>query len=105
MKLSRAPLNRSSGLAMVEAEHPTEAAAPTDDCANTGKSAGVLQQLVPHPLMIALTVVVGHVLRQRVPQRCLSEEDHPAQAFFLDQANESLRKRKHVMAEIIRKRG
>ena len=47
---------------MIEAEHPTEAAAPPDCSANTGNSAGVLQQLVPHALMIALTVVMSHVL-------------------------------------------
>jgi hypothetical protein len=33
----------SSGLAMVEFEHPTEAVAPPDCSANTGNSAAVLQ--------------------------------------------------------------
>jgi hypothetical protein len=66
-KLSRAPVKGSSCLAMIEAEHPTKSVAPPDCSANTGKSARVLQQLVTDALMIALTVVVGHVLRQCVP--------------------------------------
>jgi hypothetical protein len=41
---------------MIEAEHPTEAGAPPDGSGNTGNSAGVLQQVVPQALMIALTV-------------------------------------------------
>jgi hypothetical protein len=80
------PLMRSSGRAMVETEHPIKMLAPSDCFANASKRAGVLQQLVTDALMIALTVVVGRVLRQRMPQRCFSEEGHPAQALFLDRA-------------------
>jgi hypothetical protein len=29
--------------------------------------------------MIALSVIVGHILCDRVPQRCLSEENHSVQ--------------------------
>jgi len=53
---------------MVEAEHPTEPTASPDCTATRGMSAEVLQQPVPHALMIALEVVVLHVLRKRVSE-------------------------------------
>jgi hypothetical protein len=43
--------------------------------------------------MITLVMVVGHKLCDRVPKRCLSEEDHPIQTFFLDGTDKSLRVR------------
>jgi len=43
-----------------------------------------------------LVVIVGHKLCDRVPQRRLSEEDDPIQAFFLYGADKSLRERIQV---------
>lgn len=33
--------------------------------------------------MIALVMIVGHILRNRVAKRCLPEENHPIQTFIL----------------------
>jgi hypothetical protein len=38
-------------------------------------------------------MIVGHILRNRVAKRCLPEEDHPIQTFFLDGTDKSLRER------------
>jgi hypothetical protein len=46
--------------------------------------------------MIMLVVIVGHKLCDRVPQRRLSEEDNPIQAFFLYGADKSLGERIQV---------
>src|ERR1700736_5403510 len=39
--------------------------------------------------MIALAVIMRHVLRDRVPKRRTSEEDHPTQALFLYRTDKS----------------
>jgi hypothetical protein len=46
--------------------------------------------------MITLVMIVGHKLCDRVPKRCLSEEDHSAQTFFLYGTDKSLRERADV---------
>jgi hypothetical protein len=43
--------------------------------------------------MIALAMIVGHKLRNRMAKRCLPEEDHPIQTFFLYGTDKSLRER------------
>lgn len=51
------------------------------------------QQLVSEPLVVPLAVIVVHILGDRVPKRCLPDEDHPIQTFFFDGADKSLRER------------
>ncbi len=46
--------------------------------------------------MIALVMIVAHVLRDRVPKRCLSEEDHPMRTRFFYGADKSFRERVQV---------
>ena len=46
--------------------------------------------------MITFVMIVGHILRNRVAKRCLPEEDHPIQTFFLDGTDKSLRERVQV---------
>jgi len=52
---------------------------------------GRLQQPVADPVMIAFAMIVGHILRNRVPERCLPKEDHPSQTFFLGGTDKSPR--------------
>ena len=47
-------------------------------------------QAVVQPLMVAFSVVMGHVFSYRATKRRLSNEDHSIQGFALDQANEPL---------------
>jgi hypothetical protein len=47
-------------------------------------------QPILQPLVVTLSVVVHHVLRDRPTQRRLPDEDHPIQAIVLDGANKSL---------------
>jgi hypothetical protein len=46
--------------------------------------------------MITLFMIVAHILRDRVPKRCLSEEDHPMQTLFFYRTDKSLRERVQV---------
>jgi len=39
--------------------------------------------------MIPLGMVVDHELVDRVAKRCLSDKDHPAQAFLFDRAHKA----------------
>ena len=64
---------------MIETQHAPESLATTDGPSVRTESCGTSQQPVANPLMISLIVVMGHILCDRVPQRCLSEEDHSAQ--------------------------
>ena len=47
-------------------------------------------QAVVQPLMVAFSVVMGHVFSYRATKRRLSNEDHAIQAFELDRENEPL---------------
>ena len=78
---------------MIVAEHSAESLAPYDWVVKFANVGDGLQQPVAESLMISLAVVVGHVLCNRVPKRCPSEEDHPTQALFLYGSDESFRER------------
>jgi hypothetical protein len=43
--------------------------------------------------MIALLVIMGHILCDHLPKRCLPKEHHPIQTFFLYGTDKSLRER------------
>ena len=43
--------------------------------------------------MITLFMIVAHILRDRVPKRCLSAEDHPMQTLFFYGTDKSFRER------------
>lgn len=81
---------------MIIAEHSAESLTPFDSGVRFANGAERPQQAVFEPLMITLVMVVGHKLCDRVPKRCLSEEDHPIQTFFLDGTDKSLRERIQV---------
>ena len=55
-----------------------------------------LQQAILEPLMISLAMVVGHELRNRMPQGCVPEEDHPTQIFFFNGTHKSFRERVQI---------
>jgi hypothetical protein len=73
-------------------EHPTEALTPMhlprwhDDWVG-------LQEPIFEALMIALGVIGGHKLRDRVLKRALSEEDHAVQALGLYGAHKAFGER------------
>ena len=46
--------------------------------------------------MIVLFMIVAHILPDRVPKRCLSEEDHPMQTLFFYGTDKSFRERVQV---------
>jgi hypothetical protein len=46
--------------------------------------------------MITLFMIVAHILRDRVPKQCLSEEDHPMQTLFFYGTDKSFRERVQV---------
>ena len=54
------------------------------------------QQAAFWPLMITLFMIVAHILRDRVPKRCPSKEDHPTQAFLFYGTDKSFRERVQV---------
>jgi len=54
------------------------------------------QQPVFQPLMITLFMIMGHILRDRAPKRCLSKENHPTQTFFFYGTDKSFRERVQV---------
>jgi hypothetical protein len=81
---------------MIVAQYSSESLAPSDWVVKFANVGNGLQQPVSKPLMISLAVVMGHVLRNRVPKRCLSEEDHPIQTLFLDGTDKSFGERVEI---------
>jgi len=61
---------------MIEIQQASESLATTDGPRTPTESGGFLQQPVANPLMISFTVIMGHIVCDRVPQRCLPQEDH-----------------------------
>lgn len=72
---------------MVEAEYSAEALVTLNRMTGQGSGGRGLRKSA---LMIALGVVVRHELSDCVLTRCRSEEDHPAQTFFLNGTHEPL---------------
>jgi hypothetical protein len=58
----------SSGLTMIVAEHSAESLTPSDCAVRLANVGERLQQPVSEPLMIALAVIVGHIVGERVPK-------------------------------------
>jgi hypothetical protein len=79
----------SSGLTMIVIQHSSESTAPSAWVVNFAGVSGP-KQSVSKPLMVSLPVIVGHILLDRVPKRCRSEEDQPTQTLFLDRTYKSL---------------
>ena len=50
---------------------------------------GTLDQLVVHPLVIPLSVVMLDVLRDRPTEMTIAERDHPVQTLLFDRSHEA----------------
>jgi hypothetical protein len=55
---------------MIIVAHSAESLAPSDCAAKFAYVVERLHQPVSGPLMISLAVIMGHLLRERVPKRC-----------------------------------
>jgi hypothetical protein len=80
----------SGGGAVVIAEHSAQALAAFDLAGGLSDLVAGFNQSILQPLMAALGVVVRKVLAYGVPQRVLTEEDHPVQALVFDGPHEPL---------------
>jgi len=80
---SNEAVHGSSGLTMVVAQHSSESLAPSDQVVNLARVRDGPRRLVSKSLVSSLAWVVDHVLSDRLPKRCLSNEDRPIQTFFL----------------------
>src|SRR5271167_3031697 len=85
--LDRHPSRR---FAVIEVKHPAKPRTAMDHAVIRGNGPISPDQAVVQPLMVAFSVVMGHVFSYRTTKRRLSNEDHSIQAFELDRANESL---------------
>jgi len=52
-----------------------------DQFSGTTGSSNRFQQSIPHPLVIALSMIVSHVFLDGVPKRPFAQGDHAIQAF------------------------
>ena len=75
---------------MIVLEEPTQSWT-TGDRTPASSVGGGEEQQVPHPLMIALMVVVRHELANRAAQRAFADEDQPIETRFFDGPHKSLR--------------
>jgi hypothetical protein len=77
-------------LSVVVTEHPAESLATLHVSATVADIFAWVDQSVVQALVISFRVVMRKVLDDGPAQRSLSEEDHLAQALFLDRPDESL---------------
>ena len=88
----------SRGLAMIVAEQPTEAFSPYHvPCLQTHCRL-LCDQLIVEPLMIALVMIIGEVLLDRIIQGAFPEHDYLRQGFLLNGAHKSFTGRVQIRA-------
>src|SRR5512138_2676668 len=63
---------------------------PTANAADISFVYGTLNQFVLNPLVIALSMVVRDVLRNRPPEVALTDRDHAVETLIPDRAHEAL---------------
>jgi hypothetical protein len=81
---------------MIVAQHSSWSLTPSDCAVRLANVGERLQQPVSEPLMISLAAIVGHILGEHVPKRCLPDEDHPIQALFLYGTDKWVRERVQI---------
>jgi hypothetical protein len=78
---------------IIKVQHATEAHSAANRPIGSSRGSGKLEQAILDTLVIALAMVMRQVFVYGTAQRCLPDEEHSIQTFFLDPAYEALRVR------------